>query len=257
MCDDVSPERLTQAQNEWMDISRDVLAKKRQAAEGGWQPTSEISDDHHFLHPFGAQHCPALQEVAQIGWVLKWPANAVLVNTGPRAWDLRVTEGNTFYKHHGMSSFPEAGYSDVISIALGWVAITPPGWSVLIKNLPNHLSGTKHPILFAEGVVRADQATIPLQVHAFIPSNAPREIVIKRGDPMCVLMPFQREPRLELAVMDDAESRDDVMIAAQRDQETFANAPGRYKALFVDETNHSPVYPRLLSRAPPPVRPKA
>ena len=246
--DDVRPERITQAQNEWMEVSREVLAAKRKAAERGWQPTSEITDDHHFLHPFGGQYCPALQEVNQIGYVMKWPANAVLQSKGPRQWDLHVSEANTFYKYHGMSSFPEAGQSDVISVALGWIVVTPPGWSILIKNLPNNLSGAKHGMTFAEGVVRTDQATIPLQVHVYIPPTAPKEITLTRGQPMCIVMPFRRE-RLEMTVLDDADTREEAVKLAERDHETFANAPGRYKELFVEETNLSPLYPKLVERA--------
>lgn len=247
-CDDVRPERLSQAQNEWMELSREVLAEKRKAAERGWKPGSEIGEDHHFLRPFGGQYCPALQEIASIGWILKWPADGVLKNAGPRRWEVHVNETNTFYKYHGMSSFPEGGLADVLSVALGWIVVAPPGWSILIKNIPNHLSGWAHPVLFAEGVVRADQATVPLQVHAKIPPNAPEEIVIKRGAPMCVVMPFRREPRLEAVVMDDIASREETMRYADRDHETFANAPARYKELFVDDTNFSPLYPLLKAR---------
>ena len=246
---DVKPEKLTQAQNEWMEHSREILDAKRKAAEKGWQPTSEISEDHHFLRPFGGQYCPALQEVATIGWLLKWPADAVLKNTGPRTWEVHVNETNGFYKYHGMSSFPEGGLGDVLSIALGWIVVTPPGWSILIKNIPNHLSGFKHPVLFAEGVVRSDQATVPLQVHALLPPNAPKEFVIKRGEPMCVVMPFRREEPLVATVMDDAETREEALKLAARDQETFANATGRYKELFIEDTNHSPLYPILVERA--------
>lgn len=246
---DVKPEKLTQAQNEWMEHSHEVLEAKRKAAEKGWQPTSEISEDHHFLRPFGGKYCPALQEVASIGWLLKWPGDAVLKNTGPRTWEVHVNETNGFYKYHGMSSFPEGGMGDVLSIALGWIVVTPPGWSVLIKNIPNHLSGFKHPMLFAEGVVRSDQATVPLQVHALLPPNAPKEFVIKRGEPMCVVMPFRREEPLVASVMDDAETREEALKLATRDQETFANATGRYKELFIEDTNFSPLYPILVERS--------
>ena len=248
---DVRPERMTQAQNEWMEHSREILAAKREAAKRGQPVSSEITEDHHFLRPFGGQYCPALQEVATLGWVLKWPGDAVLKNTGPRAWEVHVNETNAFYKYHGMSSFPEAGIADVLSIALGWVVVTPPGWSILVKNLPNNLSGVRHPVLFAEGVIRSDQATVPIQVHALIPANAPKEIAIKRGSPMCVVMPFRREEPLPGVVVEDVDLRDEAIKLATRDQETFANASGRYRELFVDDVNHSPLYPRLLERTGP------
>ncbi len=245
---DVTPERITAGMNDWITLSKEVLQKKRKAAEGGtWRPTSEISEDHNDLHPFGAQYCPALQEVNSIGYLLKWPASAVFKNVGPRAWEIHASETNAFYKFHGMSSFPEAGQSDVISIGLGWLVITPPGWSVLIKNLPNNLTDRQHGIVFAEGVVRSDQATIPLQVHAFIPPGSPKEIHVTRGEPMALLMPFKRE-RLELAVMDDPESVAEGLKAAALDQETFAAAAGRYRALYIDDENLSTLYPVLLDR---------
>jgi hypothetical protein len=86
-------------------------------------------------------------------------------------------------------------------------------------------------------------------VHALIPANSPKEFVIKRGDPMCVVMPFRRDEPLEAHVVTDEASRDEAMKLAQRDQETFANGTGRYKELFVEDTNFSPLYPALMQRA--------
>jgi hypothetical protein len=247
LVDDVMPERLTAGLNEWITLSREVLAKKRAAAEKGWQPTSEISEDHNELRPFGAQYCPALQENNSMGYVLKWPASAVFKRTGPRAWEIHSADTNQFYKHHGMTSFPEAGESDVLSIGIGWIVVTPPGWSVLVKNIPNNLSGWKHGIQFAEGVIRTDQATIPIQVHAFVPPNAPAEITVTRGEPMCVVFPYRRD-RIDMAVMSDPASVADAVREAKLDHETFANAPGRYKALYIDDTNLSTLYPALEAR---------
>lgn len=246
--DDVRPERLTAGMNEWITLSRDVLAKKRAAAAAGqWQPSSDISDDHNELRPFGAQFCPALQEMNTVGYVLKWPANAVFKRVGPRAWEIHAAPTDTFYKFHGMSSFPEAGDSDAVSIGLGWIVVTPPGWSTLIKNLPNNLSGFRHGIQFAEGVIRTDMATIPMQVHAFIPPTAPAEITVKRGDPMCLLFPFRRE-KIDAVVMDDPASIADAVRLAKLDHETFANAPGRYRALYVENETLSPLYPLFEER---------
>lgn len=248
--EEVRPERLTAGMNEWIKLSREVLQKKRAAeAAGKWKPApgSEIGEDHQELRPFGAQHCPALQEVNTLGWMLKWPATATFKHLGARAWEIRSPEPQRSYKYHGHSSFPEAGDADVISIGLGWIVVTPPGWSTHIKNLPNNLSGYKHGINFAEGVVRTDQATIPLQVHAFIPPNAPREIEVKRGDPMCVLLPVLRE-KLELVVMDDPATMEDARYLAQVDHETFSNAPGRYRALYMEDENPSTLYPKLMER---------
>jgi hypothetical protein len=240
---DVVPERIGAGMNDWIGLSREILAKKRDAAARGWQPTSEISEDHAFLRPFGAQHCPALQEAGSIGWMLKWPASATFRNVSPRAWEIHAPPENLFYKHHGQSSFPEAGLSDAVSISLGWMIVTPPGFSTLIKNLPNNLVAP-HPFTFAEGVVRTDRATIPLQVHAFLAPHAPKEFAVKRGDPMCLVMPFRRE-KLELAVMDDPASIEEASRLAREDQETFANAPGRYRALYVDGDELSPLWESL------------
>lgn len=248
--EEVRPERLTAGMNDWIKLSREILQKKRGAeAAGRWKPApgSEISEDHQELRPFGAQHCPALQEVNTFGWLLKWPATATFKHVGARAWEIRSPEPQRSYKYHGHSSFPEAGDADAISIGLGWIVITPPGWSTLIKNLPNNLSGRTHGINFAEGVVRTDQATIPLQVHAFIPPDAPREIEVKRGDPMCVLLPVLRE-KLDVVVMDDPATMEDARWLAQVDHETFANAPGRYRTLYMDDENPSALYPKLMER---------
>lgn len=248
VADDVRPERLTAGMNEWITLSRDVLAKKRAAvAAGTLKTSSELTEDHNELRPFGAQYCPALQEMNTVGYVLKWPASAVFKRTGPRAWEIHGAATQPFYKNHGMTSFPEAGQSDVLSIGLGWIVVTPPGWSTLIKNLPNNLSGHKHGIQFAEGVIRTDQATIPIQVHAFLPPNSPDTIEIQRGDPMAILFPFRRE-KLDVCVMDDAASIEDAVRLAKLDHETFANAPGRYRELYVEGNQPSELYPILDAR---------
>lgn len=247
VADDVRPDRLTAGMNEWITLSREILAKKRAAAQAGMPITSEISEDHNELRPFGANFCPALQEMNTVGYVLKWPASAVFKRTGPRAWEIHGSATSHFYKHHGMTSFPEAGQSDVISIGLGWIVVSPPGWSTLVKNLPNNLSGYQHGITFAEGVIRTDQATIPIQVHAFIPPTSPDTIEVKRGDPMAVIFPYRRE-KLDVCVMDDADSIADAVRLARLDHDTFANAPGRYRALYIEDENLSPLYPLLDAR---------
>ena len=146
-----------------------------------------------------------------------------------------------------MSSFPEAGDSDAISIELGWVVLTPPGVSTLIKNVPNNLEGAKVGISIAEGVVRTDQAHVPIQVHALLLPNAPKRIEVKRGEPLALLMPYRRE-RFEIHVMNDQDTIDETARAARADQETFANAPGKYKELFVEGANHSELYAKLAER---------
>ena len=242
---DVVPERITAGMNEWITLSKQVLAARRARPDVPVPPSVELTDDHHQLRPFGAQHCPALQEMNTVGWLLKWPANAVLKRAGA-SWEIKATN-NAFYGFHPMSSFPEAGQAQSFSVNLGWIAVTPPGWSTLIKNVPNNLSGWRQGMQFAEGIVRTDQATAPLQVHCFLEPTAPKEIVVNRGDPMCLLMPFKRET-LALAVMDDPESVADASRLASRDQATFGSGPGRYRALYVDDTNLSPLYPALVER---------
>lgn len=249
---DVAPEILNASHNDWIGLSREVLEKKREAAaKGTWkpEPMTDITEEHSFIRPFGASFCPALQELNSIGVVVKWPANAVLERKAPRVWEIRTAEPHGFYKFHTMSSFVEGGIAEAISVELGWIVSTPPGVSVLIKNIPNNHGGAKEGISFAEGTVRTDQAAIPMQVHAFLSPNAPKRIEIKRGEPMALLMPYRRE-KFEIHVMNDADSVAIGAKHAQIDQETFANAPGRYKALFIEDTNPSPLYPAMLERVP-------
>lgn len=249
---DVAPEILNASHNDWIGLSREVLEKKRDAAsKGAWkpEPMTDISEEHSFIRPFGAQFCPALQELNSIGVVVKWPANAIFERKAPRVWEIRSAEPHGFYKFHTMSSFVEGGLAEAVSIELGWIVSTPPGVSVLIKNIPNNHGGAKDGITFAEGTVRTDQAAIPMQVHAFLSPNAPKQIVIKRGEPMALLMPYRRE-KFEIHVKNDADSVELAAKYAQLDQETFANSPGRYKALFVEDSNPSPLYPLLEQRLP-------
>src|SRR5207245_11776847 len=69
--------------------------------------------------------------------------------------------------------------------------------------------------------------------------------------------------RLELTVLDDPESVAEAVRLARLDHETFANAPGRYRALYIEGENLSPLYPLYQRRAeatggapePPPEEP--
>jgi hypothetical protein len=54
---------------------------------------------------------------------------------------------------------------------------------------------------------------------------------------------------MQAHVMADEATREEAMKLAQRDQETFANGTGRYKELFIEDTNLSPLYPILVERA--------
>lgn len=245
---DVYPERITSGINEWITLSKEVLRKRREAEARGEHrtpPNTDISDDHHELRPFGAQFCPALVDTNSIGYLLKWPANGVFKRVGAKTWEIHGA--TDFYKFHSMSSFSEGGEAEAISVDIGWICVTPPGWNVLIKNVPNNLSGWKNGIEFAEGIIRADQATIPMQVHCFLAPTAPKEIVITRGDPMCLVMPYRRES-IGVAVMDDADSVAEAARYAERDQQTFSNAPGRYRALYIEDENPSQLYPKLAAR---------
>ncbi|MEQ1875409.1 MAG: hypothetical protein ABL958_02105 [Bdellovibrionia bacterium] len=243
---DVTPEKISMKDNQWIALSRDVLQKRKIAAKNGWKETSEVSDDHHFLHSFGAEFCPVLKEGHSLGYVVKWPANLIL-RKDSKGWTIKSQGNPGFYGYHKMTSFPEAGESNVISVDLGWMVQTPPGWSVLVKNLPNNLTGLPGHLQFAEGAIRTDQAAVGIQVHAYIPSNAADEIKIKRGDPMAVLLPYIRE-NIEAVVMDDQDSITEATHLLERSQAAFTHAPGRYKMYYVDDTNYSPLYQTLFQR---------
>lgn len=240
--EDVLPEKLTSQHNEWIHLSREVLKRRRSAppAPPG-TPNIEISKDSVHLAPFGAEHCPALKEAMQMGFLLKWPAHAVFRRVSPKAWQIKTPHNFNFYFYHHMTSFAEGGEAEAIAVNTGWMCVTPPGWSILFKNLPNNLSGMPGGIRFAEGVIRSDMATVGLQVHAFIPPDAPDEIKVKRGDPMGVIFPFKREP-LNLVVMDDENTIHEATRLSLKSQATFHNAPHVYKTLYMDNETDSGLY---------------
>ena len=131
---------------------------------------------------------------------------------------------------------------------MGWTVITPPGWSVLVKNVPNQFLGSAAGLVLAEGTVRSDLATFPLATHAFVQPNAPKEITIKRGAPMAVLFPYRRE-ETELAIVDDVETVDAVAKRAAAEREAYGNAPGVYRRLYMgDELRPSELYPQLKKK---------
>jgi hypothetical protein len=244
--EDVYPELVTQSANEWVELSRHILKQKRNAqAKGQWRPDYSISEEsNRALHPFGAQYCPALLEAHDLGYVLKWPATAIVRKAAPKGWQLKPSTNFNFYKYHEMTSFVESGEAEAISVDTGWSIIAPPGWSVLVKAIPNNLSGLPGGVQFAEGIIRVDQAVVGLQVHAKIPENAPKEFKIKRGDPMLLLFPFKRDV-LELAVMEDKDSVDEAERLITQHHKMFELSPGTYRQLYMEDFNPTPFYDRL------------
>lgn len=244
--EDVFPERLAQAGNDWIGHTREILKKKRKAVVAGqWKTTTYIGEEHEKLKPITADHCPAMQELESIGFVLKWPATALIRKVGAKGWQIKPsTAGNfNFYRYSPLTSFTEAGEAEAIVVETGWTVVTPPGWSVLFKNLPNAFESSG--LSFAEGIVRSDQATIPLSVHAVISSDAPNEIKVRRGDPMAVVLAFKREP-VELAVVTDPKLVEETAKAAEFVNASFAAAGGVYRRLYIDGDSPTPLYPKML-----------
>ena len=251
--EDVYPEKITQSSNEWVDVSREVLRRRREAAaKGQWKPTMPLSDDaHRDLHPFGAQYCPALQEVHQQGFLLKFPATAIVrrVKTDKKkeAWHVKPSRNMNFYKYHYMTSFSEMGEADAFSIDTGWAILTPPGWSCLVKAIPNNLRELPGGLQLSEGIIRTDQCVFGLQVHAKIPEHAPDEFQIKRGDPMLMLFPFQRE-ELNLVIMNDDASVAQTQEIVEQGKITADKTPGSYRRMYIDGFNPAPLYQDLEKR---------
>lgn len=244
--EDVFPERLTQETNDWIGHTREILKKKRKAVVAGqWRTTTYIGEEHEKIKPITADHCPAMQDLESIGFVLKWPATAILRKVAAKGWQIKPsTAGNfNFYRYSPLTSFAESGEAEAILVETGWTVVTPPGWSVLFKNVPNVMAPTG--LSFAEGIVRSDQATIPLVAHAMITNGAPDEIRVKRGEPMAVVLAFRREP-VELAVVTDPKLVEETAKTAEFVTASFQAAGGVYRKLFVEGSPPTPIYPKLL-----------
>lgn len=243
--DDVYPELITAATNEWIDVSRHILKMKQEASiKGQYRANYEIGDDARDLHPFGAQYCPALQEAHSMGYLLKWPATAIVRKVTDKGWMIKPSTNFNFIKYHGMATFLEAGEAEAISIDTGWSFITPPGWSILVKGVPNLLGGNPGGMIMAEGIIRSDQAVIGLQIHGFVPDHAPKEFKITRGKPMALVFPFRRE-ELGMAVMDDDESIAATKVLIDRITESADRSTGLYRRLYIEDFNPTPFYDQL------------
>lgn len=244
--EDVFPERLTQQTNDWIGHTREILKKKRKAVVAGqWRTTTYIGEEHEKIKPITADHCPAMQDLESVGFLLKWPASAMLKKVGAKGWQIKPsTAGNfNFYRYSPLTSFAEMGEAEAIQVETGWTVVTPPGWSVLFKNVPNAFGTTG--LTFAEGIVRSDQATIPLSTHAMITATGASEIRVKRGDPMAVVLAFKREP-VELAVVTDPKLVEETAKTAELVTASFQPAGGVYRKLFAEGGPPTPLYPKLL-----------
>ncbi len=237
--EDVMPEKIGFSKNDWVTVTRDVLAKKKAAAAKG-----EFKPPHPFdetLHPASAEACPAMGELESFGLLFKWPATAILREVQPKGWQIKPSANFNFFTYSGLTTFAEAGEAESILVDVGFTVVTPPGWSIIVKNAPNQLA--KQDLVFAEAIVRADQATFPLRVHAMIRTDK-KEIRIKRGDPMLAVFAFERNP-VDYEIVTDAKLVEECARLAQVDKTTFENAPGGYKRLYMDDDNPSPLYDKL------------
>ena len=245
--EDVFPERLSQETNDWIGHTREVLKKKRKAVLAGqWRTTTYIGEEHEKIRPITAEHCPAMQEIESVGFLLKWPASAIIRKVGAKGWQIKPSSNFNFLKYSPLTSFAEAGEAEAIQVETGWTVVTPPGWSVLFKNVPNAVFGSPAGLAFAEGIVRSDQATVPLVAHAMIPPGAPEEIKVKRGEPMAAILAFRRQP-VELAVVTDPALVEETAKLGESIGASFQPAGGVYRKLFVDGDNPTPLYPKLLA----------
>lgn len=237
--EDVMPERIGFAQNDWASVTRDILKKKKDAAaKGAFHPPHPIDES---LRPATADACPAMGELESFGLLLKWPATAILREVQPKGWEIKPSSNFNFFTYSPLTSFPETGEAESILVDAGFTIVTPPGWSILVKNAPNQLA--PRDLVFAEAVVRADQATFPLRIHAMIRTSK-KEIRVKRGDPMLAVFAFKREP-VDYEVVTDPALIEECARLAQVDKTTFENAPGGYRRLYMDDDNPSPLYPKL------------
>lgn len=249
--EDVHPERLDASTNDWIAHTREVLRKKQAAARtGGFRPANEyVGEDADRVKPHTADACPAMEELSSVGYLLKWPASAIVRQVAPKAWQVKPSTNWNFFSYSPLTAFPEAGEAEAFLVETGWTVITPPGWSVILKNVPNQLVGAAAGITLAEAVVRTDRVTIPLQTHAFLQPGAPKEIFLKRGTPMAVLFPFKRAAT-ELVVVDDVAIVDEVAKRAASEREAYASGSGVYRRLAIsDDATPNPLYDRLLRRA--------
>lgn len=248
--EDVMPEAVGESVNDWIELGRKLLDKKRTAArQGKWQPTHPVDESAAHLSPASAAACPAIAELASVALLLKWPVTAVLKQLGPKAWEINQhpkPTGAPMYGYSPLTSFAEAGEAEAIRVETGWTIVTPPGWSVLFKNVPNNLHGSPRGITFAEGIVRTDQATIPLAAHAFLDARV-KEIKIKRGEPMAVVMPFRRE-EVDFAIDESPEARAEAERLAALDRTAFGTGAGVYRRLYMEAHDPSPLYPWLQER---------
>lgn len=246
--EDVHPERLKVSDNEWIAHTREILRKKQAAARSGYRAPNYIGEDHERVKPATADHCPAMSDLCDAGYLLKWPASAIVRQVAPKGWELKPSTNYNFFTYSPLTTFPEVGEAETILVQTGWTIVTPPGWSVLVKSVPNQLAGSAAGLVFAEGVVRTDMATVPLFSHAFVQAGAPKEIVLKRGQPMLAVFPFRREIT-DCVVIDDVAIVDEVAKRARADHDAFATGPGVYRRLTMgEEPRESDLYPRLVER---------
>lgn len=234
----LQPRALRTEDNIWIGISRRVRELRRIHPQPGG-----LEADDPVLRATGAEFCPALGEAASSSVVVSWPESARLRRDPAGRWRFDLPKPK-FYRFHFQSSYPQLSYTPAFAAGLGWVAVCPAGWRVMVRGVPNYAGNLSRGLLVAEGIVRSDQVPVPIQVHIALGDWAPDCIDIERGTPMVALSPISRR----LPSFDVVTERDAVELVASEaliDGTTFAAAPGRYAEIYVAGGTESDLHSRV------------
>jgi len=129
--------------------------------------------------------------------------------TDKKKIELHMAHGQTETPYHefGQHSFEQVGeLCDIKKFTLGktlmkfhcpWIIDTPEGWSVRIKNPSNNWENDIHLI---EGVVDSDTYYGEINLPFVWTGSEECDIIIPAGTPLAHVIPYKRQPAMELEI---------------------------------------------------------
>lgn len=146
--------------------------------------------------------CPSFNEIYQDGFVILAPNDYILAydkDTEAWSWQTPIShnrgEYNTNYPDVDMHNndeminhIPTNEYKTVFKINLPIKVVTPKGYSVRVLPIPYSFNNDYEAVY---GILRADKFH-EMNIQILYKTNK-KEILIKKGSPLCVYAPFKRE----------------------------------------------------------------
>jgi hypothetical protein len=171
--------------------------------------------------------CPSFPDYFSLGYIIPmWCDSKLFYNPDNGGWNWQTSDDNVTWDIHANSQFLEwanpyvqgTGTQFVFKAHSPWRIITPKGWSVMQLPLFYHFN-QEWSVL--PGIIDTDIHN-EINQQVLYHGNG-REVVINRGDPFALYIPFERSSRLDLEIRSQNEK--DIKLFRKKDIDLASKFP--------------------------------